>query len=304
MSMLNDAISKANYVSFILSRKLKSKIRAGLFSGSKGLRSDSDDGFYLEAVSKSLRAPRYFNNFKRRPAYRYILEHVSKEQGSEYLKILESRGDDVLDVGLTSVLLSDNLGNPMKYFYPKYNFKLSPTTLRYLKVASDLKILFGDELGKVAEIGCGYGGQSLVNDCVLNVSSAKLFDLPLVNKLIERYLNSHLLNGSFSTTTINNEDPQEYDLVISNYAFSELPKKLQTKYIHKVLSKSKRGYLTMNSGIGGVHSVGKLTLDELKQLLPEFTILQEEPSTSSNNYIIVWGHFTNSLDKAFKEFQS
>ena len=59
----------------------------------------------------------------------------------------------------------------------------------------------------------------------------KLFDLPKVNKLIERYLNSHLLKGSYKTTTLNQEISEKYDLVISNYAFSELPKSLQIKYI-------------------------------------------------------------------------
>ena len=123
--------------------------------------------------------------------------------GAEYLEILESRNDGILKSGLNSVLLSDEVGNPIKYKYPCYSLLMAPTTLRYLKITSDLKILFGDTFKKVAEIGCGYGGQALVNDQLLNIESTKLFDIPPVNKLIDRYLNSHLFNGSFKTTTIN-----------------------------------------------------------------------------------------------------
>lgn len=156
---------------------------------------------------------------------------------------------------------------------------MSPTTLRYLKVASDLKILFGPNLGNVAEIGCGYGGQTIVNDQLLNISTARLFDLTIVNKLIDRYLNTHLLKGAFVTTVINKEVPRNYDLVISNYSFSELPKKLQLTYIKKVLLRAKSGYLTMNSGMANARSIGKLSLNELRELLPDFTLIEEEPLT-------------------------
>jgi hypothetical protein len=203
-------------------------------------------------------------------------------------------------MALSTVLKSDEVGNPIKYHYEGYENSLSPTTLRYLKVASDLKKFFGSSLGQVAEIGCGYGGQTLVNDQLLTVHSARLFDLPFVNKLIDRYLNVHLLNGAYLTSTINKEEPRNYDLIISNYAFSELPKTLQLTYIKKILAKSKKGYLTMNSGLRNDRSLEKFTLNELKELLPEFRTIKEEPLTADQNYIIVWGHSEDALEKHFK----
>jgi hypothetical protein len=74
--------------------------------------------------------------------------------------------------------------------------------------------------------------------------------------------------------------------VISNYAFSELPSHLQRTYIKKVLSNSKRGYLTMNSGRGSSRDEGKLSIDELRELLPSFEIHEEKPQTASNNYAL------------------
>jgi len=81
-------------------------------------------------------------------------------------------------------------------------------------------------------------------------------------------------------------------LVISNYAFSELPLELQKIYIEKVIRKSKRGYLIMNSGMNNFsgRSDGKLHLAELRTLLPVFEILDEIPNTGPDNYVIVWGH--------------
>jgi len=293
-----------SYLIYKITRKLKINLRSKVFSNIKEFRSASDNGNYLSTITKVLKNQKSFENFKKFNSYRDILEHVSKEQGEDYLKILESRDDQILDLGLDSVLSSDDLGNPVKFRYSNKKIPLSPTTLRYLKVSSDLNILFGCNLGRVAEIGCGYGGQTLVNDQLLNVTFAKLFDLPIVNKLIDRYLNSFLLKGSFLTTVINKEEPHDYDLVISNYAFSELPKNLQLVYIDKVISKSKCGYLTMNSGLENDGSVGKLDLNELRDLLPKFSLIKEEPLTAEHNYIIVWGHSQQSLEKNFKPFKT
>jgi hypothetical protein len=83
---------------------------------------------------------------------------------------------------------------------------------------------------------------------------------------------------------------ETYDLVISNYAFSELPSQVQRKYIQKVLASAKRGYLTMNSGTSkAAFQDNKLSLTELRALLPDFETLPEEPLTHPGNYIIVWG---------------
>lgn len=283
---------------------MKVDLRAKVFAHALEYRSDSENGNYASAVMHALKNQKAFDNFKRSYSYRDILEHVSEDEGRSYLDILEDRNDSILSYGLSTVLISDQVGNPIKYHYAGYENPLSPTTLRYLKVSSDLKILFGSSLGQVAEIGCGYGGQTLVNDQLLDVQSARCFDLPFVCKLIDRYLNAHLLIGAYATTLINKEEPRDYDLVISNYAFSELPKTLQMAYIKKVLSKSNKGYLTMNSGLGNARSTGKLTLSELTELLPEFRMIEEDPLTSDTNYIIVWGHSEDALEKHFKPLKA
>ena len=249
----------------------------------------------------ALKSQKNFENFKRSYSYRQILEHGDKESGAQYLSIVAARENGVLQRSLKTVLIEDDVGNPIKYRYPNIDIPLSPATLRYVKIASDLEILFGSNLGIVREIGCGYGGQALVNDQVLNVERAILYDLPCVNELIERYLNSFLLRGSYRTAVLNQETAEKSDLVISNYAFSELPKELQKAYVAKVLCQSDRGYLIMNSGIGGSRSKGKLELSELRKLLPDFDVLEEEPLSANFNYVIVWGHDKIRCRKHFQE---
>jgi hypothetical protein len=63
------------------------------------------------------------------------------------------------------------------------------------------------------------------------------------------------------------------------------------KYIEKVLMSAKGAYLTMNSGTSdGAFQDDKISLDELRDLLPNFETLPEEPVTHPGNYVIVWGH--------------
>jgi putative sugar O-methyltransferase len=271
-----------------------------VFAYPKKFRSDSDNGRYGLAVLNILKDQKSFENFKRDDVYREILEHVTNDEGFKYLKILKSRNDGILEKALSTVLLSDELGNPIKFNYKGYKLSFSPTTLRYVKVASDLYKLFGNNLGNIAEIGCGYGGQALVNDQLLNVNSSKLFDLPFVNKLINRYLANQDFKGVYKTAIIDDEYVSKYDLVISNYAFSEMPKELQKIYIDKIISHSKSGYLTMNSGISGSRSVGKFSIDELRLLLPKFEVFEEDPLTSPHNYIIAWGFDKIIIPDTFK----
>lgn len=264
----------------------------GEYVAAEGLRSDSENGSYIISVRKAVTSYRHFKNFKRDKAYNKVLEHVSEDEGAVYLDILRQRQDGVLDAALGTLLDSDSIGNPRRYAYDG-GLTVSPTTLRYLKVASDLKRLFGDRVGaKVAEIGGGYGGQALVCDFLFEPEEYHIFDLPDVNRLASKYLECFLLNGAYCTHTLNTVTPDDYDLVISNYAFSELPRTIQMAYVSKVLGRSKRGYLTMNSGLSdhAGREGAKLDLDTLKSLLPACEIFDEVPRTGEHNYILTWGH--------------
>jgi len=255
-----------------------------------GLRSDSDNGVYPEYAQRISQDANKFADFKRTPIYRQVLEHVSERQGTEYIRQIQGKWPELLgDIGRFK--LNDQVGRPILYKYEGLG-SISPTTLRYLKVAADLRELFGDLTDfDVAEIGCGYGGQFLVTDMLWQLHSWTLFDLEPVLQLISRYLECHLIDSCYRTTTLNRFDSRSarFNLAISNYAFSELPKKLQLKYISKVLGKAERGYMTMNSGKNGADE-SRMSIAEIREHFPDLEILSEVPLTAADNYILVWGN--------------
>lgn len=255
-------------------------------------RSESErTGLYVAFVQRAVRSPRVFENFKRHPNYQSILENVSQGDGERYLERIQAESPQLLQ-RIEEFKENDLIGNPVTYSYPEVG-RISPTTLRYIKVSSDLLKYFGTNIGrKIVEVGVGYGGQLLVNDLIFDLDEYHLYDLPPVLDLVSKYLESFILNCSYNATTLNQSTKDDsFDLVISNYAFAELPSQLQRAYIRKILSKSNKGYLTMNSGKDNSQfTKNHLSLNDLRELLPRFEIIDENPLTCPNNYIIIWGH--------------
>jgi putative sugar O-methyltransferase len=276
--------------------KFNKFISGTYYSKSKKFRSDSDNGQYTRAVVSFLNNEGKFKKFKQNNFYKEILEHVTMEQGQTYLDILTARKDGFLQECISSdVLVADDLGTPTKYKYEGYSLPLSPTTLRYIKVASDLNFLFGKKINNVAEIGCGYGGQLLVSDKLLKMRKYFIYDLPEINKLIKKYVNHFLLDCDFYTGSINSPINGDIDLIVSNFAFSELPMQLQLKYIEKIMTNARSGYMMMNTGL--TNESDRINVEQLISIFPDVSLFEEEPLTANNNYILVWGAL-NKLEES------
>jgi hypothetical protein len=249
-------------------------------------RSVSDDGTYPEFCARASTDAGKFNRFRSDPKYQVILEHLTVEQGKQIFLHLESVGSPYLSLEhLTRVAENETVGKPPALLKVG-QVELSPTTLRYLKVASDINTHFDiTQIQSVAEIGVGYGGQIRVLDALGIGHSYVMFDLDPVLKLTARYLECFVLNGRYDLTTLNRAKSLEPDLVLSMYALSELPRPLQIKYLEKVLKRSKRGFLIMND----CWDFDRLSRDEWAEAL-QADIQPEVPETASGNYILLWGH--------------
>ncbi len=228
---------------------------------------------------------RIFDNFRRNPIYNGVLEHVSEEQGRAYLQIIANDLDILAQ--MDSFKPNDEYGNPRMCEYPDIGM-ISPTTLRYIKVLADIKAHFQtvDNLN-ICEIGVGYGGQCRIINAYFKPATYCLVDMQPVLALTERYLDNYILPSVLTYKTMNELDRREYDLVISNYAFTELPRAIQDVYLSKVILNSKRGYITYNE-----HSPEKFNSyksNELLAMIPGSKALSEEPLTNPKNCIIVWG---------------
>lgn len=256
--------------------------------------SDSEGTSYVRAVERFLSRPSRLSRFRKNLEYRLILEHVSYKQGLQYFDQINLLNPDLLN-RMIEFKENDNFGKPATYSYSG-GLRVSPTTIRYVAVAAHLKSIFASEAIKsVAEIGVGYGGQCSVLCKVFPLDSYSMFDLDPVLTLTSKYLEAVNPRAARIATMLqldNLEAPDGgWDLAISNYAFSELPRSLQLEYVQKVLTQSKRGYMIMNSGRTDFtgRSVGKLTLAEIQEILPGSRVLEEVPNTGIDNYVLIWG---------------
>ncbi len=282
------------YVRYAIKKKFISPKSYSLESAS----SISDGNhYYLQAVIKATNNRKAFSNFKRDPAYNEILEHASHEEALASIEIIKNQTPELI-TNINDFRINDSVGGARCVEFDGLGM-ISPSTIRYMKVASDIISLFQNRIGEnIVEIGTGYGGQYLILDRAINFSNYTLMDLNEVLELNVKYLESFVLNSYYKYSTLNQLGSEHnFDLVISNFAFSELPRDLQIKYVEKVLSKSKRGYLVMNSGNdNSVFTKGSprwndkpLHIKELEEMLPKFRQIEENPLTFPGNYVIVWG---------------
>lgn len=249
---------------------------------------------YLDICNEAAQSETKFATFKRHPHYTPILEHVSELQGKEYIAQIAIQGDAKLlcEPWISRFRMNDQLGSPVTYDYAGTVGSISPTTLRYIKVLSDLTRLYGSlDHFHIAEIGCGYGGQAkIIHSFYPNIGSYTLIDLPAPCRLIDAYLkkSSPDLYKLAKIMPCNVPLPiRKVDLVISNYAFAECSAEVRKNYVSDVLNQSARGYLTMN---------WPMASGEKEQLLRdlssiprrEVSVVPEMPLTGANNYIITW----------------
>lgn len=245
----------------------------------------SDNQAYPSVCLQASNDYRVFNNFRRNTIYNKILEHVSEEQGREYLDLILKDADIFNQIDKFKE--NDKYGNPRMYEYPSIGF-ISPTTLRYIKVITDLKYYFKtlDNLS-ISEIGVGYGGQCRIINAYFKPTTYCLVDLKPALMLAQRFLDNYIIHSTLTYKTMNELERMDYDLVISNYAFSELPRSLQDVYLDKIILHAKKGYITYNDVTPPEFNSYKK--DELIRSIPNAKIVAEKPLTHSKNCIIIWG---------------
>ncbi len=293
---MNFLMNLKSYIEFVLDLplRLKEGLSRQIIGRSKFTKSndqsDSEITQYSKMIWKFIKNERTFNKFRRNFYYRQILEHVDFALGRDYLRKIESIEPSFLPKNYV-LIKNDNIGKPRLYKFSGCG-TISPTTLRYISVMLELKKLFQFEAPiKVAEIGIGYGGQFVIINEFMNIQSYSAFDLPQVLELSEKFISSVSSTHNFVKKDIYNVEPEQFDLLISNYAFSELPIHIQREYVEKIISRAKMGYMIMNSGKSDLtgRSAGKISLSELQDKITGLEVLQEIPLTGPDNYLLVWG---------------
>jgi SAM-dependent methyltransferase len=250
------------------------------------MNSISDTQQYKNVCIQAANDDEFFRIFKTNPVYNGILEHVSEEQGRLYLDYIKNNSPELLE-NINSFKENDTHGGTMLSAYPEIG-EISPSTLRYIKVLSDLKNIFGNLDGKkIIEIGAGYGGQCLIINKLFKPSEYTIVDLNEASALSVRYLReNNICPRIIEIQDIANLD-EDFDIIISNYAYSELTKELQDLYYNKIIKRSSNGYLTYNF-ISDICNIDSYRKNEILDKFSEknIKILEETPKTFEENIIM------------------
>lgn len=195
------------------------------------------------------------DNFKSNQYYTQILEHVSFNQGLEYLSLIK-RLTNISEADIINYCkLNDKIGGGVKN---NFGFiTTSPSNLRYIfhahLILSHMKKLNISDTN-IVEVGGGYGGMCLAIDFFSQLYNVKInkyniIDLPNIIKLQEMYISN--FKTSFETTFNSafnfGENITDTNLfLISNYCFSEISREYQTQYINKLFPKISHGFIAWN----------------------------------------------------------
>lgn len=207
------------------------------------------ESYLLSCKSAALNENR-FNNFKRDDGYTSVLEHqhLTKDFGDFIINHFSPSDLNLISSIYEKLSENDKFGNPIVYDYSIGKFSIS--TLKYIKNSLDIISYFKDcQIKNVVEIGGGYGGLCKTLSNFTDIDKYYIFDLDQVNLLIDKYLSKFELKFEYIVSSLNevsNFSPLEIDLLISNYAISELPRSLQLTYIDRIVSKSKKFFIIYN----------------------------------------------------------
>lgn len=237
---------------------------------------------YLEVCQDAVNDDSCFDNFKKDPRYTTILEHCNRNIAQNYLEQINKDNPILLKEELKE---NDSLGNPKVETFvigkTKYVYKYSTSTLQYIGVLSNLLNEYKTLRNwNIVEIGGGYGGQCKVIQDYEKSNKYTLIDLLEPSLLQEKYLNRLLVENIDCYSSEDYPKNIKYDLVISNYALSEVLEPLQTQYIKDICLNSKHGYLTCNVELKSFHL--------LKENFPNLRIEKDIKGEVETNFIIIW----------------
>ena len=241
-------------------------------------------------------------HFKSNELYTGILEHVTYQQGMEYLDTIKDKFKSFYDehkYDLVQLCKKNDLyGSTIKFDYSDF-IECSPSNLRYILHSLIILTYMKEcnlETVDIIEIGGGYGGLCLFLYEIsklfnVKINSYSMFDLPEVKLLQKKYLETlNITNVNYeSTDNIQNLRPNSF--LISNYALTEINENLRRDYIENVLKPyTSHGFICWNT-----FSPYNYNFIDNKDI----TIIYEYPdfnkkTANSDNYYVFYKPLKNS----------
>ena len=245
---------------------------------------------YTKFCSQIVNNEKSFSTFRRDPRYTYMLEHVNQNHGARYLdEVLKKFKKYITLINWSGVHANDKFGQPQKCNYAHKlakhvkldNYLFSPTTLRYLHIGLDVLQRHINKQLNIVEIGGGYGGQCWLIFVLaplfnVEITSYTILDLYYPTLVQDKYLRK--MGGDMNKImciTVDKYVNQPVDLLISNFALSEIQTEYQKCYAD-IVSQSDHGYFLWNRVDTSILS-GK-----------DLSISAETPATKFKNRLICY----------------
>jgi hypothetical protein len=267
-----------------MSRPSLSALRARLRSIA-ARSSLSDHKAYRDACVTAAADDEMFSAFRSGGgAYHDILEHVSLDLAQAYARELDLPGGAS---ELERLLLqADVVGSPLLEDIPGVGM-VSRSALRYLCVARQMREFLQLPGGThFLEIGVGYGGQVRVLADLVPGARFTLVDLPETLALARRYLQASGVTAPVEYVAANRIRSVSADVVISNYALSELRREVQTRYIDAFIGPASSGFVTWNHISPRVFR--SLTATDFAAMVSG-RLMDERPLSYPGNQVVIWG---------------
>jgi hypothetical protein len=246
----------------------------------------SQNGRYPQFCQLAGQNDLVFQTFRSQEAYQQIVETCcGYDYGVFFLQEINERSPHLLPY-LDKICLEDKLGSPVAFHYPQIG-TISPTVLRYVKIVGDLQREWGDLHDfKILEIGGGFGGQCKIIHDICGFSHYTIVDLPECLPLINKFLSSFSIKNFTTLSNCELKEKKRYDLVISNYAFSEISRNEQMEYMEAVIKLAPRGFFIYNH----FPTINPFSMDEFISLLQgagkKVKVIREDPGRVGD--LIIW----------------
>lgn len=223
---------------------------------------------YINLCKIALEDNIIFNNLKNNKNYGMVekFDKNYKICGEWLINILFKKypkNIDLLEIGIEN----DKFLNPVKFDYSyllKNKINLSTYQLSYccisyvikaLNIITHMKTLNINKFN-IVEIGGGYGGQAFVLVKLakiynMNINTYSIFDLEYPSLIQNKYINLTNLRqlcifNTYYKIDIDKNITNEFNFLISNYAFSEISTQIQNLYINNILYNVKHGFILWN----------------------------------------------------------
>jgi hypothetical protein len=186
-------------------------------------------------------------SFKSNKIYQSVLEHTSLFSANLILNCIKNEYGQLFNNNKKYLIelcsKNDMYGKPRLESITDFT-TTNPSNIRY--IYHSFLILSNISKNKInnvnlVEIGGGYGGlcffiYGMAKFYNISISSYTIFDIKEVSILQKRYLK--IFDIDINTYDINDDWVlNDNSYVISNYAFSEIPRQLQEEYSEKILNK-------------------------------------------------------------------